>query len=201
MKHLTITVREDMMSLFYPLLQMGFQLNIRVGCSIHSLLCDQLGVAPDYLRERVKTIFLNQKPVDNVQNALIKDGATLALSAAMPGLVGATFRCGGVLAAFRSTITHQNESAATGPGDGTITLKLFNMLISEMGPLLLEQGITVNWTDLQPVLVEALQSQDPLAISLTLDGRSIDLTQLMATEQMDFPMLIFMKVHTLVQQG
>ena len=190
-----------MMSLFYPLLQMGFQLNIRVGCSIHSLLCDQLGVAPDYLRERVKTIFLNQKPVDNVQNALIKDGATLALSAAMPGLVGATFRCDGVLAAFRSTITHQNESAATGPGDGTITLKLFNMLISEMGPLLLEQGITVNWTDLQPVLVEALQGQDPLAISLTLDGRSIDLTQLMATEQMDFPMLIFMKVHTLVQQG
>ena len=98
-----------------------------------------------YLADRISTIFLNGKPLDDVASAVIKDGSTLALSAAMPGLVGATFRKAGCLAAFRGSITYTNrDDASVTCHDGFVTMKLFNLLISEMGPLFLERGIWVN---------------------------------------------------------
>jgi len=66
-----------------------------VGCSIKNLLCNQFDITPEYLSDRISTIFLNGKPVDDVESAIIKDNSILALSGAMPGLVGATFRKGG----------------------------------------------------------------------------------------------------------
>lgn len=132
------------MSVLFPLLQEGFQVPAKVGCDIQSLLCDQFGLMPDYLADRISTIFLDGKPLDDVASAVIKDGATLALSAAMPGLVGATFRKAGCLAAFRGSITYtKRDEAPTTCHDGFVTMKLFNLLISEMGPLFLERGIWV----------------------------------------------------------
>lgn len=142
---LTFALKQDKISVFFPLLQQGFQVTTKVGCDIQSLLCDQFGLMPDYLSDRINTIFLNGKPVDDVTSAMIKDGATLALSAAMPGLVGATFRKAGCLASFRGSITYKKEDDAPAAcHDGCITLKLFNLLISEMGPLFLERGIWIS---------------------------------------------------------
>ena len=81
-----------------------------------------------------------RKVVDDVNTALLQDGCTVALSAAMPGLVGATFRTGGLLAAFRSDITHQEEGVPTEThGVGMVKIKLFNLLslgrFSDMGYL------------------------------------------------------------------
>jgi hypothetical protein len=56
------------------------------------VLCDQFQVETDYLENRIKTIFLDGKPVDDEDKAVLKNGSTLALSAAMPGLVDSTFR-------------------------------------------------------------------------------------------------------------
>ena len=51
----------------------------------------------------------------------------------------------GCLASFRGSITYQNEDDAMTAGhDGRITLKLFNLLISEMGPAFLAHGIWVS---------------------------------------------------------
>ncbi|MCP4349944.1 MAG: endonuclease/exonuclease/phosphatase family protein [Desulfobacterales bacterium] len=61
-------------------------LKVQVGCSIRSLLCKQTDVASDYVDERISTVFLDGKPVDDVDSAIVKNGSVLALSAAMPGL-------------------------------------------------------------------------------------------------------------------
>jgi len=60
----------------------------RVGLSVKKVLCEQWGISPEYLDKRVKTIFLNGNAVDDIDKAILQDGSTLALSAAMPGLAG-----------------------------------------------------------------------------------------------------------------
>ena len=113
----------------------------RVGCSQKSLLEDQFGLNPEYLKERVKTVFLDGKPVDDWDATSIQDGAVLALSAAMPGLAGATLRRGGFFAGMRSQITHREKESPILAEEGWVVVKLFNLLIPELGPLFLERGI------------------------------------------------------------
>ena len=136
------------------ILQQGFDAIVQTGCSLKSLLCDQFGILPEYLDTRIKTIFFNGKPVDDYESAVITDNAVLALSAAMPGLVGATFRSGGILSPFRSGISFRN------PADfdhveqqGKVTIKLFNLLVKEIGPRFLETGIWVEKGTLKDVLM------------------------------------------------
>ena len=67
--------------------------------------------------------------------------AWLALSAAMPGLVGATLRRGGTYAAMRAAITRAAErGAAAAREEPLVRVKLFNLLIDELGPLLLARA-------------------------------------------------------------
>ena len=148
---LSIVIGHDQLAALFPLLQQGFRVDVVVGQSIQKMLCHQLNINADYLEERIKTIFLDGKPVDDVHTAIIRDGATLSLSAAMPGLVGATFRKGGPLASFRSSITHQKGDETADQRQGHVTLKLFNLLVKELGPTFLERGILIrkeDWEDL-----------------------------------------------------
>ncbi len=132
---LSLVLKQEKIPVLFPLLQEGFQVTAMVGCDIQSLLCDQFGLMSDYLAHRISTIFLDGKPVDDVASAMVQDGATLALSAAMPGLVGATFRKAGCLASFRESITYQKEDEAQAACyDGFVTIKLFNLLISDFYP-------------------------------------------------------------------
>ena len=61
---------------------------------------------------------LDGKPVDDIGAALVQDGSTLALSAAMPGLVGATLRRGGAYSSFRSAITYHETGERLRAGEG-----------------------------------------------------------------------------------
>ncbi len=172
---LTFVLQPDHLAVFFPLLQQGVRVEARVGCDIQSLLCDQFEMAPDYLTDRVTTIFLNGKPVDDVATAVVTDGATLALSAAMPGLVGATLRKAGYLASFRDTISHREEGAsAVACRDGYITLKLFNMLLPEMGPRYLAHGVWTRGRELQACLAAYLHDLETVVVSLAQDGRALD---------------------------
>ncbi len=143
---LVITVQEKRIPKFVALLRAGFRVKAQVGCSIKELLCGQLGLARDYYNTRLQTLFLNSKPVDDPDAAQVMDGSTLALSAAMPGLAGATLRKGGHYSRMRGSITHSENSQA---GTGTtrwVTLKLFNLILKEMGPHFLNQGVWLNST-------------------------------------------------------
>jgi len=141
--NLKLTVESDRLSLFSQLLGLGFTLKVRTGCSLRELLCGQLGVHADYVDQRIQTIFLDGKTIDDVDTAVIRQDSTLALSAAMPGLAGATLRRGSAYAAMRRQISHQNKVIHNSVANGDVMLKLFNLVALELGPGFLKQGIWV----------------------------------------------------------
>jgi len=133
----------DALPFFRTLFQRGVGVAIQTGVPLEDLLCRQWQIDRDYVMNRISTLFLDAKPVDDLAAAVVEDGATLALSGAMPGLIGATMRRGGVLAPFRSGITYCASAAPHTSGDGRITLKLFNLLIDELGPRFLARGVWI----------------------------------------------------------
>ena len=128
---------------FSNLIGRGFRLKVKTGQSIKELFCGQLGISEDYFDNRIQTIFLDGKAVDRTNTAWIENGSRLALSAAMPGLVGATFRKGGRYASFRGTISYAESKKTIPNSEGEITLKFFNMIAKELGPAFLQKGIII----------------------------------------------------------
>lgn len=145
---LTLTLPSAQIGEFFPILQQGFFVTAHVGCTLQRLLCRQWGISPDYVATRITTIFLDAKATDNVETAIVRDGATIALSGAMPGLVGATMRRGGHLAAMRVAMTHQENTTETTDRIGTVRVKLFNLLLTELGPGFLTRGILMGCSEL-----------------------------------------------------
>jgi len=146
-KSLRLSLDKKLFSIFTPLLQRGAMLKVQVGCSLSTLLLEQFRLKPEYVKERIKTIFLGGNPVDELDTGLIKDGSVLALSAAMPGLAGATLRRGGVFAGLRSQIPQREMTTSLRSEEGFVVVKLFNLLIEELGPLLLERGVFLRKND------------------------------------------------------
>jgi hypothetical protein len=154
LKNLCLLIEPALFPKFFEILQGGFMVKCRVGISIKTLLCEELGLTPAYVMGRISTIFLDGKPVDDIESAIIKDGSSLALSAAMPGLVGATMRREGVYSSLRSSITYEEKHSNYLSKEGLISLKLYNLLIDELGPLLLKRGIFVKSTELSAFLTK-----------------------------------------------
>ena len=191
-KSLPLMLEVDKIGRFLPLLQGGFMVKAQVGCSIKMMLCRQFGLSPEYVEERIQTIFLDGKAVDDIDSAIIKDGSTLALSAAMPGLAGATLRRGGPLASFRSQATHREGKKAISRREGLVVLKLFNLLVEELGPLFLGQGIFVRREDLRGFLTSLPGEFWTGCKAATLDGRNVglgDLREMKWLKDCDFVML------------
>jgi len=134
---------------FFPLLQKGFRVKARVGVSVQNFLGDHFGLSPEYLRDRVKTIFLDGKSVDDLDTTLILDGSRLALSAALPGLAGAVLRRGSPFAGLRSRVVEGEKDLPGTPEEGFVYLKIFNLLLPELGPLVLRKGILISREDFQ----------------------------------------------------
>jgi hypothetical protein len=149
---LSLVLDPAMLPEFYPFLQQGFLAVVQTGCSVRELLCYQFGIPDEYVRGRITTIFQNGRAIDDLDGAIVRDGSRLTLSAAMPGLVGATMRRGGYYAAMRGSITHRETGEAGQPGEGTIRMKLFNLLMAELGPIFLLRGIGVAASDLADFL-------------------------------------------------
>ena len=142
--HLDLKVRDDLLPRFCLLTGGGFTVGAGTGGSLRDLLCEQLGIPPDYLEKRIQTIFLNGKAVDDAQIATVEPGSTIALSAAMPGIAGAMFRKGSVYAPMRSQISHGHRKAdRLVDSQGRVVIKLFNAVQAELGPLLLSRGIQI----------------------------------------------------------
>ncbi|MGD8367736.1 MAG: hypothetical protein PVG78_08840 [Desulfobacterales bacterium] len=152
----------------------GVRISTRTGIGIRELLCTQLGIDEAYLDERIQTVFLNGRAVDDVTRSRVDDGDVLSLSAAMPGLVGATFRRGGHLAAFRKNISYAESEKKEGPGSGTVTIKLFNMVARELGPGFLQRGVIVSGRELSGPLKAAEKDLETLA----RNGVSVSMAQL-----------------------
>ena len=156
-KHLHMTMDGPIASRFYEILQNGFGIKCHVGISVKSLLCEELALNPRYVSEKISTIFLDGKCVDDIDSAIIKSKTTIAVSASMPGLAGATMRRKGAYASLRSSITY-NEKNQAGKTTGVCFIKLFNLLIGDLGPFFLGRGILVRTRD----MINFLRRQYPL---------------------------------------
>lgn len=164
---------------FIEILQEGFMLPAMTGTSIREVLCNQWGVENEYLDQRINTVFLDGKPVDNVDSGIIVDGSVLALSASMPGFVGAALRKGGFYAPMRSGITY-TESMATDVHTRCIfTLKLFNLVAEELGSNFLMKGVWLPSASFREFLSRHEKSLSDRSSGWNLDHQRLKLTDLL----------------------
>ena len=142
------TVEPAQAGRYFPLLQQGVRIKAKAGWRVSELLYFALALSPADVANRIQTVFLNGIPVDDLEAHVVTNNAVLALSAAMPGLVGAALRMGSPLAPLRQ-IASPGKKHPNAPGqDVFITVKLFNLLVSEFGPSLLKRGIWLNESEL-----------------------------------------------------
>jgi hypothetical protein len=119
--------------LLKTLLQGGVGIRGRMGTSVRDFLTGTLGISPHYVDTDLQTVFVDSHPADDLDAAQIRDGCTLALSGAMPGLAGATMRRGGSLARMREGISLAEDTRDDAVSDvGIVRLKLFNQPLSDL---------------------------------------------------------------------
>lgn len=166
---------------FFPLLQSGVFLRCRTGVSLLAFLRETLLLSDDYIDERISTVFLDGKPVDDLEAAVVPDGGTVALSSAMPGLVGATMRRKGFYAGFRSAIAHVS-GAGEAARAGTVRLKLFNLLMADIGPDLLKRGVFLPSGDLKEFFSGRKDGLTGWLLGVEIDGRAAGPASLTAAD-------------------
>ena len=179
---LSLMVKDKMVPIFFQLLGHGFSMNVQSGCSVKELLCQQFGIPEDYLDERIKTIFLNAKVVDDVSSTTVNEGSTMALSGAMPGLVGAILRSGGFYASMRSQISYDQNKPSSLPRAGKITLKLLNLVVKELGPAFLEQGIWFDGKKLQEFIRHHQEELEAGGVTNELYGEPVEINNLLGLD-------------------
>lgn len=136
---------------FENLLQAGFFLPLTRATNLLGFLLDDLAIPGDYVQDRLQTVFVGGRPVDDFTTARVTPGARLALCAAMPGLVGATMRRSGVLAGFRQTISlpgqdspgYDSQEETQDEPAGLVFVKLFNLVARELAGHFLTRGVLV----------------------------------------------------------
>ncbi len=141
--NLRIVATTAVVARFGFIFQEGFFYACDVGRSLEDFLIRQLGLSQEFLDERVSTIFLDGRCVDDLTSAVIRNGSVVALSSGLPGLAGATLRRAGPYASMREAISHHVGKEVTAQGQGEITVKLFNLLMVFLGPVFLGRGIEV----------------------------------------------------------
>lgn len=169
---ITFDVDGPLVSHFFLLLQQGVTIRSRTGCSVAAFLREEIGADSETI-EKIQSVVLDGSPVDDLESAVIKDGSVLALSAAMPGLVGATLRRGGTYSSFRSAITYHKTQEECVKGEGLVQIKVFNLLMAELGPGLLQRGVVIKSEDF--IRLATGQSQDFRRgiRQITLDGKPL----------------------------
>ena len=190
---LNLNVASGKIHFFYPLLRHGFMVETPVGCSVKTMLSNSLGMDDNYIEDRIKTIFLDAKPVDDINTACINDGSVLALSGAMPGLAGATLRRGGQLASFRGSISCRSDGKNASGQAGHVVVKLFNLLVNDLGPIFLKQGILIKKKQLEDFFDILPVDFWPSLTSAYLNSQKISLD---TWSEITFPDLVLLTVET-----
>ncbi|MBI5075539.1 MAG: hypothetical protein HZB62_10310 [Nitrospirae bacterium] len=175
--HLEFVLDKPLLPEFFLLLQQGVDLRCRICCSVAAFLTDELRAGEETIA-KIQSIILDGKPVDDIETAIVKDGSVLALSAAMPGLVGATLRRGGAYSSFRNAITYHEKAETCSVKEGYVRIKLFNLLMAEMGPCLLQRGVSLKAEDLLSFMAGLSQDFWKGCIRTELDNRPVDLRKL-----------------------
>lgn len=196
MQELAITIKKYIPEAFSTIFQQGVKLKIRTGISVRDFLCGNLGLSTEYVENRISTIFLNGQPVDNLDSSHIKDRATISLSAAMPGLVGATMRRGGFYASFRNTITYRDDGKSSEVTDGSLKIKLFNIIMKEIGEDLLRKGIYITCEDTRELIKNSAFDFMKNCVTAIMDGREIEHEKLLGDSTLNKCDIVFLRLES-----
>jgi len=172
-----------MMQVFFYFLEKGVKKEIEVGCNIKTMLSDQLNISTDYIDNRIKTLFLDGRPVGDINSTMVNDGSTLALSAALPGLAGATFRRSEKTEPSQSTTIVKKEIKKSTKQYGVITIKLFNLVLRELGPAFLKSGALISKNELANFISRQPEKFLKACKSIKIDSKSSTIEEV---EQIDF---------------
>ncbi len=176
--NLSMVVNDKMVPIFFQLLGHGFSMNVQTGCSVKELLCQQFRIPEDYLDERIKTIFLDAKVVDDASSAIVNDGSTFLFQ--VPCRASSELFC--EVEAFMLPCAARFPMIKTKPlheRAGKITLKLLNLVVKELGPAFLEQGIWFNGEKLQEFIKYHLGELKSGGAASELNGELIDINNLL----------------------
>lgn len=185
-RRVQLTLRGERLSAFFPLLQQGVRVACRAGVTLEDLLVNQWGIGAEYVAQRITTLFLNSRAVDDIATSLVHGGSVVALSGAMPGLVGATMRRGGFYAAMRGAMTFREDNADRGSGIDWVRVKLFNLLLKELGPGFLARGIIMTAAELSIFLSRGEFLPEDFSAPPILNGRTVAPAGLVAAlDQLD----------------
>ena len=149
--HISIALERERLGDFFPIMQRGFFVTAWLPCTAGNLLHEQFGIDSAYIAERITTIFIDGKAIDDPDEALVSDRSTIALSAAMPGVVGASMRRGSFYAAMRDAVTYTEREIPSESFAGVVRIKIFNLLLTELGPGFLKRGIIMTPSDLSEI--------------------------------------------------
>lgn len=169
--HVSVT-NDDMVFWLAPF-RRGALVPCRTGNSLAQVLTQQLGMDADYIERRVRTVFINGCPVDDLEEAVLADRDEVALAGAMPGLVGICMGRNSPVAGFRRDITF--KSVAQDQRDGFIVLKLFNTVGLEAGPLILKRGIMLPCSELRALAGQAFaEGHRPLSVQVAGSASNLE---------------------------
>ena len=156
------------------------------------MLSEQLGFDTDYIENRIKTLFLDGRVVGDINSTIINDGATLALSAALPGLAGATFRRSEDKKPDQSKI---NKKKIKGSGErGIITIKFFNLVLREVASKIIKSGFLVSKKDLSVFLAGKDTKFINACKSFKIDSKSVTMEAILNTTSSDESELVMLHV-------
>ncbi|MCK5096670.1 MAG: hypothetical protein KAR45_01125 [Desulfobacteraceae bacterium] len=182
--NICISIDENMIPAFFYFLEKGVKKEINVGSDIKTMLSDQLNVSTDYIDNRIKTMFLDGRPVGDINSTIINDGSTLALSAAMPGLAGATFRRLEDTVSSQCKIDKKKEIKKSKQENGIIIIKLFNLVLRELGPAFLKSGVLISKEELTEFLSRQSEKFKKACKSVKINDR---ITTIEALKQVEIP--------------
>jgi hypothetical protein len=193
---LSLVIDENQLHHLFLILQSGFFLKIQVGCTLKVFLMEEIGLSLEFIEEKIQTIFLNSQPVDDLDAAIIKDGSSLALSSAMPGLVGAAMRRGGFYGTLRSSITYREKDKPDMLHEGTVQMKLYNLLMKELGAVFLMKGIYISSSDLAAFLSNQPESLWMGCKGIFLDDEPLSMDELLKGNGLSQHKMTYLTVQT-----
>lgn len=174
-----VLMRHDAPERFSLLLQGGFLMPVPEPCTLREFLCELVGVCGVYTEKSIQTIFLDGLAIDDLDTAMIKPGARLALSAAMPGLAGATMRRGGYYRKMREGISQKVLDGAeiTAKEAFRLQVRLYNAVGRDLAGLFLHLGILVPTSDFKKFLASQPPNFFNHLHAVELDGVPLPHTQ------------------------
>lgn len=161
--------------LFHPLLREGVEVSVGLGRTVHQVLEEDLHVPEEIIEQDIQSLFLDNHPVDDLQTRIYSSGSVLTLSAAMPGLVGACMRRGGVYSGLRQGISWSDDTKGRNSLKvGFIRIKLFNFMAPRVGPILLSHGVQVGGERLAQVLKGLSAAERERISSVYVDEEAVE---------------------------